>query len=91
MSLYRDDRLAAELPNWEWVKKPFGYGRLEPPRNPSDDLLDALDQARLDIPDCKLWWDKEAKEGVITGLFLSRQAKYRIPKPVDPFNDEIPF
>ena len=94
MTVYRDERLEAEHPGWEWVRK--SLSRLEDPRNPTEALLDLLETARLDFPDCKLRWDREAKNGVILAAFLGKQVRMKDPvpakQPVSSFpDDDIPF
>lgn len=86
MSVYRDERLSAEHPNWEWLRK-YLY-RLEEPRNPTEGMLDRLDEARLDFPDCKLQWDRDSKTSVILATFLGKQVRYKQPAYSD---DDIPF
>lgn len=89
MTLYRDERLSREHPNWEWVKKPYPSYRLEDPRNPSELLLDSVDKARLDFSDAKLRWDKEQKETIILATFMKRQVRYKVAASFP--DDDIPF
>jgi hypothetical protein len=89
MTLYRDERLAKEHPDWEWVKKPYPVYKLEDPRNPSELMLDAVEKARLDFSDAKLRWDKDEKETVILAAFLKRQVRFKVP--VSSYEDDIPF
>lgn len=94
MSVYRDERLETEHPGWEWMPK--SMPRLDDPRNPTEALLDRLETARLDFPDCKLRWNRHAKCGVITATFLGKPVTMKEPvparQPVGSFpDDDIPF
>lgn len=57
-AVYRDERLAAERPGWQWANDVAG--EYDDPRNPPESALDLLDVARQHDPQATLvWWTDE--------------------------------
>lgn len=54
-AVYMDERLAHDRPGWRWDREVYGSG--DDPRNPPEEALDLLDEARATLP-----------EGVVSSL-----------------------
>jgi hypothetical protein len=60
MAVYRDERLALDMPGWAWLTDEV---ELDDPRNPPTEALDLLDRARATgTPDAKLHYYTIARE-----------------------------
>jgi hypothetical protein len=50
-------------------------------------MLDRLDEAKMDFPDCKLQWDRETKTSAVLATFLGKQVRFKEGE----YADDIPF
>lgn len=92
-AVYRDERLAAERPGWEWEDAiPDGLAEREAPRNAPEAALDLLDRARETAPDATLGFVADADHGrgyVASATFLGRAIVLgRDQLVVEPESDE---
>jgi len=68
--MYKDERLAKELPGWSWHTR--SQGSLTDPQEPSLSDFELLDQARLQLPDARLGRLSYDGSHVAYGEFLDK-------------------
>lgn len=78
LSLYIDERLNLELPNWSRHALRNDV-RLEAPINPFEDDLVALKTARRQIPEANLYFDRDARTCYILAGFHGKIIRFTPP------------